>query len=301
MKTCPFRTSVLRAALVITLSIALLSLSPLPLSAQDGTAFNPLGRDIPTQEMEKQLRIQVEWFEISHEDMTELMEPEDFSKAQLLNSSNNGPLRERMKKMVADDKAKLLETAIVLARSGQRAKAESIYEFIYPTEYDPPELPTKLGDLAEKSKEAGDFPMSPPNAVAFETRNVGTTLEVDPVIGADDRTIDLNLAPELVYPVGELIYGEYDNGKAKVEVKMPVFYSVRITTQVTLRAGEYLMIGSATPFETESGLPDNERKILVFVKADVLYTGLPLEMEDGQKPKAEAAAKGEKKGGAKKK
>ena len=298
MKTCPFRTSVINGVLAVTLALGPLLLSPPPLSAQDGNAFNPLGRDIPAAEMEKQLRIQVEWFELSHEDMTELMEPEDFSKPQLLNSSNNGPLRERMKKMMADDKAKLLETAIVIARSGQRAKAESIYEYIYPTEYDPPELPTRVGDLGKKGKEAGDFPMSPPNAVAFETRNVGTTLEVDPVLGADDRTVDLNLAPELVYPVGELIYGEYDSGKAKVVMKMPIFYSVRITTQVTLRVGEYLMIGSATPFETESGLPDKERKILVFVKTDVLYTGLPLDMEG---PKAEDAAKGEKKGGAKKK
>ncbi len=34
--------------------------------------------------------------------------------------------------------------------------------------------------------------------VALESRDVGSVLEVDPVLGADNNTIDLSLAPEIV-------------------------------------------------------------------------------------------------------
>ena len=310
MKTCLFRTFTSGAALVLALVLSLASLPSV--SAQDASEFNPLGREIPIEDLQKQLRIQIEWFEMDHKELTALLEPEDFSKPQVRNSSNDGPLREKMKELVADDKAKLLETSIIIARSGQRAKTESIHEYIYPTEYDPPMLSTAAGGDGDAG--AGNT-ASLPNATAFETRNVGTTLEVDPVIGIDNRTIDLNLAPEMVYPVGELIYGEYKSGESKVTMTQPIFYTVRITTQVTMIAGEYLFLGSMTPFESETGLPNHERKILAFVKSDVIYSGLPLELvnprpsnevkpEEKEKDKAKTRGKDKdksKNGGAEKK
>ena len=41
---------------------------------------------------------------------------------------------------------------------------------------------------------------------AFETRNVGVALEVDPVVGADGFPIDLNIAPEIVEFEGFINY-----------------------------------------------------------------------------------------------
>ncbi|MCB1079068.1 MAG: type II and III secretion system protein, partial [Verrucomicrobiae bacterium] len=93
----------------------------------------------------------------------------------------------------------LMSAPSVLARSGQRAKIEVIREFIYPTEYDPPEIPNQIGGGISVGGGAGGgatsgFPVTPATPAAFETRNTGITLEVDPVIGGDNFTIDLNLA-----------------------------------------------------------------------------------------------------------
>ena len=106
----------------------------------------------------------------------------------------------------------LLSAPSVMARSGQRAKIEIIREFIYPTEYDPPEIPTNFGSLGGTfgtggTVTGGGFPVTPATPTAFETRNTGVTLEVDPVLGADEFTIDLNLAPEVVEFDGFINYG----------------------------------------------------------------------------------------------
>src|SRR5207237_5114707 len=47
-------------------------------------------------------------------------------------------------------------------------------------------------------------PSTPSN---FETRNTGVTLEVEPVVGPDGVTIDLNLVPQVVEFEGFINYG----------------------------------------------------------------------------------------------
>ncbi len=91
----------------------------------------------------------------------------------------------------------LVTAPSVTARSGQRAKVEVVREFIYPTEYDPPDIPNNIGSRGG-GQSTGSFPVTPANPTAVETRSVGVTLEVDPVIGADGYTVDLNLVPEVV-------------------------------------------------------------------------------------------------------
>lgn len=241
------------------------------------TDFNPLGRDVPIERMEKQLRIQVEWIELSHADFTALMEEKDPLKPSLRKSSNNGPLREKLGKMVAEDKAEIIDTAVVLARSGQRAKVESVREVIYATEYIPPGA---TDNDKEKNESKADAKVSVlPTAAAFETRNVGTTLEVDPVLGADEHTVDLSLSPEIVYHVGQEEYGIYKEGESEVVAKMPLFYTMKLTTQVTMIVGEYLFAGVQSPVDEETMKVDRGRKIMVFLKVDLLYSGLPVKEE----------------------
>lgn len=155
----------------------------------------------------------------------------------------------------------LLSAPSVMARSGQRAKVEVIREFIYPTEYDPPEIPnqfggtTTLGGLGGVST-SGGFPVTPATPTAFETRNTGVTLEVDPVLGADQFTIDLNLAPEVVEFDGFINYGSpiltsSVNALGFVtpvvvtenRIEMPVFNTRKVTTQVTIWDGQTVALG----------------------------------------------------------
>lgn len=225
------------------------------------------------EEWQRQLRIQVEWIELSHEDYTALMDEPDSAHPARTRSGNDGPIREKLAAMIKAEKARIIETAAVIARSGQRAKVESIYEYIYPAEYDAPLGARPTNDSPPQPPESA---LQPPNPAAFETRNVGTTVEVDPVIGADGMTIDLNLNPELVYLVDQAVWGKHKTKINKVAIKTPVFYTMRVTTSITTMAGEYSFIGVQSPPNTESGKPDTDRKVMVFVKADLLEVGLPV-------------------------
>ncbi|MCG8602358.1 MAG: hypothetical protein MI807_19595 [Verrucomicrobiales bacterium] len=260
-----------------TLLLLPLLLSAPPVHGQEGDEFNPLGRDIPIEQMERQLRIQLEWIEMSHETMTEMLEDESGMEVDGRLSGNAGPLRESVKELIDEKDARILETAIVTARSGQRAKVESIAEFIYPTEYDPPSTVTGTEAKSPRIRLA-------PQATAFETRNLGMTLEVDPVLGADDRTIDLNLAPEIVYLVDQENYGSFDGDDHEVEVVMPTFYTMKTTTQITMIDGQYTFLGAHSPFNEDTLRMDSERKVLLFLKTDIVYVGLDLpEKNSGKK------------------
>jgi len=253
-------------------------------SAQKSGGEKNDGAASDTANMERQLRIQVEWIELTHEDFTALMENADSQDAKALKSSNDGPLRSKLKKMIEEDDAKIIDTAIVMARSGQRAKVESVREVTYPTEYipagivepDKQEGSPKKDESESDDKEDQDKVSLLPTPSNFETRNVGTTLEVDPVLGADERTIDLSLSPEIVYHAGNEEYGVYVEGESEVVATMPNFYTMKVTTQVTMITGEYCFVGVQSPLEMEGGITDRERKVMVFLKADVLYVGLPV-------------------------
>ena len=233
--------------------------------------FNPLGRDIPIEELEKLLRIQVEWIEVNASEMTRLLQEEDLNKPVPQRSSNAGPLRKSLQDLIVKGEATLVETAIVTARSGQRAKVESIQEFIYPTEYDPPQI------LNPEKEKGSKTVLTLPQATAFETRNLGVTLEVDPVLGADDRTVDLNLAPEITYLTGFESWGKHTSEGGTVEVRMPSIFTVKTTTQVTMIAGEYAFVSAMTPRNLTTGMTNPERKIMLFLKTDLTCVGLPLE------------------------
>lgn len=159
---------------------------------------------------------------------------------------------ESVQGMVERGQATLVTTASVVARSGQRAKAEDISETIYPTEVD--------WDKEQKT-------VLP---AAFETRNVGTTFEVDPVIGADDYTIDLNLSLEhhTTPPIMRPISVTSPNSGHVVTVEMPEFHAKSITTQITIGAGGVKCIGAWRP----TGKPEYaeaDAMQVVFLKVDI--------------------------------
>ncbi len=149
----------------------------------------------------------------------------------------------------------LMSAPSVMARSGQRAKIEVIREFIYPTEYDPPEIPNQIGSTTGiGGGSGGTIPVTPANPTAFETRNTGVTLEVDPVLGADEFTIDLSLSPEVVEFDGFINYGTpiFSGATSALggqsilttnRILMPVFATRKVTTQVTIWDGQTVAIG----------------------------------------------------------
>jgi len=152
----------------------------------------------------------------------------------------------------------------VLARSGEKATIEVIREFIYPTEYEPPELPNSVGTNGGGAGGAGgiggggasSFPVTPATPTAFETRNTGVTLEIEPTIGENNYTIDLRFAPEIVEFEGFINYGSPIQSPAtdalgnpiqvtitENRIEMPVFSTRRVNTALTIYDGYTVSVG----------------------------------------------------------
>jgi Flp pilus assembly secretin CpaC len=257
-------------------ALLLLSLSLLvqPAVSQE-TEFNPLGRDVPIEELPALVRIQVEWIELSHVKMTQLLKEESERKSRGgFLSTDGGPLRKKLDALIEKGEARVIETSVVNARSGQKATVESISEFIYPTEYEPGGI---VGQ-ADGKKEISKLPLP----TAFETNNLGVTVEIEPTVGVDPRLIDLRILPEIKYLVGSSKYGSHKDGESEVEIEMPTFYKLSVNTSATLMSGQQLLLAAQTPVNVETGKPHPDLRAMVFVKAEVCYVGLDIEEETGE-------------------
>ena len=155
----------------------------------------------------------------------------------------------------------LMTAPSVTARSGQKATIEIIREFIYPTEYEPPELPNSVGAtggtlLGTGASQGASFPVTPATPTAFDTRNTGVTLEIEPTIGENDFVIDLRFVPEIVEFEGFINYGSpiqspstdaLGNPVVSVitenRIEMPVFSARRVNTALTIYDGYTVAVG----------------------------------------------------------
>ena len=159
--------------------------------------------------------------------------------------------------------ADIMTAPSVVARPGQKATIEIIREFIYPTEYEPPELPNSIGGNGNfggggivGGGGVGAFPVTPATPTAFDMRPTGVTLEVEPNVGNNDYVIELRLAPEIVEFEGFINYGSpitsptqdvFGNPTSVTitenRIEMPVFSTRRVTTGITIYDGHTVAIG----------------------------------------------------------
>jgi general secretion pathway protein D len=135
-----------------------------------------------------------------------------------------------------------------VTRSGQASTVTISREFIYPSEYEPPELPNSVGA-------GGGSPVTPSTPTAFEKKDVGVILEVLPVADANKRYIDITLNPSFSEFDGFVNYGSPINsssggllGTVTTEltpntILMPVFSSQKASTQLTVADGSTIVIG----------------------------------------------------------
>ncbi|MDP4625667.1 MAG: hypothetical protein NWT08_11080 [Akkermansiaceae bacterium] len=209
------------------------------------------------------IRVQTEFIEMGHKDLTRLM-MEDKSK-----TSDATDLRMKVQDMVDEDKAKVIDTQMAIARSGHKALSQSRSEYIYPTEYEPFEFDVKSLEKSEKDKSL-TLRFGPATPTAFETRNLGGCLEIEPTLSDDAQVVDLRLLPELTWHTGETVWSEFKDGLGNIhKISMPEFYTLEVNTAVTMIAGQYCLIGITSPKDAE-GQMNPEKKVMVFVKCDVL-------------------------------
>lgn len=159
--------------------------------------------------------------------------------------------------------ADIMTAPSIMAKSGQKATIEIIREFIYPTEYEPPELPQQIGQGVGGGGfgglgggGGGTFPVTPATPTAFEPRNTGVTLEIEPTLGNNDSVIDLRFAPEIVEFEGFINYGSPIQSPStdalgnpttvtitENRIEMPVFSVRRVSTSLSIYDGHTVAVG----------------------------------------------------------
>ena len=153
----------------------------------------------------------------------------------------------------------LISTPKVTTKSGKMASIEIIREFLYPDPngYSAPQLPT-----------GGSSPViTPTSPSSFLMRPTGVTLQVEPTVGPDGYTIDLNLSPRVVEFDGFINYGSpiyatvgfgiSSGGTPPVitvistarrlltpnVINQPVFSTREVSTQVSVYDGQTVVLG----------------------------------------------------------
>jgi general secretion pathway protein D len=216
----------------------------------------------------------------------------------------------------------LLSAPSVTTKSGQRAIIEVVREFIYPTTFTAPQVPAiniPSGGAATTTVISAVTPTTP---TTFATRNTGVTLEVEPVVGGDATTIDLNLIPQVVEFDGFINYGSpifginpnLISGTAIPQVLLtenvinqPIFSTRKVTTSVSVYDGQTVVIGGLMREDvqkTEDKVPiigdiplvgrafrtnveqHTKKNLVIFVTAKIITpAGVPLnEEEEGLLP-----------------
>jgi hypothetical protein len=125
-----------------------------------------------------------------------------------------------------------------------RGVSECILEKRYPTEFEPPQEPATFTGSPTLPAPA---PKTPPEVsavpTAFETRNAGPTLEVEPYVSTNGETIRLNVVAQRV----ELLaYEDFGGAKTRsgliVKVGQPQFFAARSTAMVAIPNGRRALL-----------------------------------------------------------
>lgn len=180
----------------------------------------------------------------------------------LANNVSGGQVQMMMRGLDQKKGADVVSKPATITRSGQTSKIEIIQEFIYPTEYETPEIPQQIGDPNGFAVgNVNNPPITPAMPTAFEKRDVGVVLEVSPVVSADRRYVELALKPELTNFDGFVNYGTpitqpavqsgivgVLNNNERVtltpnRILQPVFSTTRADTSVTVADGSTIIIG----------------------------------------------------------
>jgi hypothetical protein len=212
-----------------TLLILVAATFAMPLSAEEVDPFNP-------QEANHSVRF--ETFSMSLADAAEL----------LRGGLDDSKLYETSVTKTAAATAKQESLTVLRSQLGSKALNESLLESIYPTEYESPNTPNSI-TVTNAGGEKLDVPASavgqlrdivtPATPTAFETRNLGISLEVELQAHSDPGVVQLRIAPEWARLVGRSTYGE---GVSKLE--MPEIESQRLTTGAKVRLDKPFLLGT---------------------------------------------------------
>lgn len=179
---------------------------------------------------------------------------------------------ELLSKLKAAQGVELMSAPSVTTRNHQRATMEVAREFIYPTEFDPPQI------IEGK-------PMTPTTPTVFEMRPVGVRIEFLPE-AAEDGSIALTLAPDITSFRGFINFGSPIKGSSvgadgkphefvvsENVINQPLFHTLKTTTSVSMHDGQSVVLGGLAGFGKISMIPSKPiiEAADLEAKPDLLY------------------------------
>lgn len=173
--------------------------------------------------------------------------------------------REQILSQIRSSKHSVKELPTIVTSSGKEALFELVRDFIYPTEYDPPELPKTDPDEEIPS----NFPVTPSSPKNFETRKIGLTYTALATY-LNPETIDLKVDLDHNRFLGFINYGSPITAPAKDfwgrttnvtitenRIEMPVFQAERFRTQLTVPNGQTIALIGFAP-DSDKNLQTNK-------------------------------------------
>ena len=146
-----------------------------------------------------------------------------------------------------------LDTARIETRSGTRATSKQAVEH------------TSVTNVHVNEKGEPAFNQ--------EMRNVGLTVELEPTVGADGETIELNLAPEF-HTAPPIEHREHiiDTQGRRLEFPLTDYFTSKVTTGITVPSGSARLLSLYKP----TGKPEFEKDDIlqvIFITCDILRPG----------------------------
>ena len=170
----------------------------------------------------------------------------------------------------------ILDTMWILGRSGNRSLTQWGHEFNYPVslsvfeDSDEKAKDDRPNDQAENDGAAEQAKIGGLSA-ELDSRFIGSTFEVDPILGADNWTVDLNFAADRHHgaPITDLKFGGIGpNQEIRMDGPITKFRDSKIATQCVFRKGAIRMVSLWEP-ENEAG-DENDLMRAVFLRVNVV-------------------------------
>lgn len=153
----------------------------------------------------------------------------------------------------------VLSVPSIVAKGGQRASIILAREFIYPTEFDPPEIPQQFGNVGGRRGRGGsivtEIPITPTTPTTFEMRRLGAVIEMEPIISENGKEVELLIQPEFTEFEGFIDYASdiefprdpggnpQDVQRVDNRIIQPIFRTNRVNTSVRIYDGSTVVLG----------------------------------------------------------
>lgn len=212
------------------------------------------GSDDPGQNDLGQIEIEVQYVEYNLADIAAVTKNGMVNQDALIQLRNQG-------------KGQLRYAPKVVTKTGQEATVKGVTEFIYPTDFTICAVEATNTSFAGTNRLGSELTngLAVVEPSAFETREVGSVLQVTPMVDPSGTQIDVVLCPELTFEPEWKDYGftytDSTGRERKAHMEQPFFHSCRATTSVSLKDGGTILLGGGMP------LRDGTKVLYAFLSA----------------------------------